>query len=177
MLPDAENAPPEGMQTFVDLCVSAHVRRQFCSPPFPVLLWQRAMSWAFVPETPVDENSNPKTRECNVRFGARSRNPVVHPVSISARMQNTTDGQLWPGISLSLALHPLPRLLGGCDNGRIIRHYCSDSASAQSSPAVNVARATNSSTTSPRESVSDTFGRPRRGGLRSTLMNLATPRA
>ncbi len=177
MFPDAENCPSMGNQVLVDLCVSVDVRRQLRLPPFPVLLRQRAVSRTLMPETPVDENGNPETRERHIRSGSRPRNRVVDPVSISACMKHATDSQLWLGISLSLTLHPLTRLLRGCNNSPASHHYCSDSASAQSNPAENVARATNSSTTSPRERVSDTLGRPRRGGLRSTLMNLATPRA
>jgi hypothetical protein len=55
MLPHVERKPAHRFETVVRGLVSLAIHTKLVTPPFSIVLWQDAMSWAGVPEAAVDK--------------------------------------------------------------------------------------------------------------------------
>lgn len=131
-----------------------------------------------MPEASVDEDDKTATCEHEIR-GAGQVLPV-EPISGAERSAEAADHELRGGVAVLHARHhPASLCLGDRVGHRASREpdqrSASVSASAQADVSRDVALSTIARTTSERERVVSTFGRPRRGGGVSTLRNLTIP--
>ena len=103
MLPDVDSKPSPSSQSFVFPSVAITVTQKLLFPPHPIVFRQYAMPWAMVPETAINENSNPRSAEDNVRT-PRQR-CVVKPVPHATAVQITAETQFRAGVLGGHGLH------------------------------------------------------------------------
>lgn len=106
MLPDAKDLPALRFEHSRRLTVPLHVPRQLRLPVLMMSSGNIRVHRAAVPEATIDEHSETKPSEDDVRptppIGARS---VVNPVSKALSVQDPPDCKLRLGVSSPVALH------------------------------------------------------------------------
>lgn len=73
MFPDPYDLPPLRLESSIRVDVPFAIRFQFLSPPLGIILRDRAMDGATMPETAIDENSDLVSRQGDINRSTGSR--------------------------------------------------------------------------------------------------------
>ncbi len=112
MLPDSHYSPTLRFQKPVCLSVPLDIAAKLFSPPAPVVLRDRAVSGAGVPETPVDEDCDSVPHQCDVDRPAGPVDTAMKAVSKAASPKFLTQADLGSRVG--------PCLFGQPNSSRVV---------------------------------------------------------
>jgi len=110
MFPDSHHLPARIVETSIGVGVATLIREDLLSPPRCVGLRPCRMIRTAMPETAVDEHSDPRPPEDNIRAAPNSGDRrVIDPVPKSTAMEELPESQFGRSVTLPCRFHPLPR--------------------------------------------------------------------
>lgn len=110
MLPESRDLPSGLRQALVRVSVASPVRRELLAPPGAIGVWFRAMHWAAVPETAIDEDGDFLFRKHDICPAPRLRDRThIDSVTHTESVEGRPDSHLRPGVTPTRRAHPLCR--------------------------------------------------------------------
>ena len=97
MLPDMHDSPPEIPKLSVFAAISGNILVELRRPPLGVVFRRRAMVWTAVPEAPIYEYGDSRSRQRDV--GGPRKGSEVNPVTQAESMQRASEGQFSSRVS------------------------------------------------------------------------------
>lgn len=104
-LPNCENIPPAAIQSLQRFPIPINIGFEFCSPEIYTRLRHDSVPAANVamPKTSMDKNTDPQSRQYNVRFSRQVLS--VKSESVALSVQKTSDHQFGLGVLTLDARH------------------------------------------------------------------------
>ncbi len=121
VLPNPDHSPISFLHTTVRITIALAIRRNLCSPPFPISFWRSSVNRTSMPIAAVDENGDTETRKYQIGSTAQTGHRLaVDKKAKATAMELRSQCNLRPGIPLPLATHTKSYLLRG-SRGSIAR--------------------------------------------------------
>src|SRR5690349_15527640 len=108
MFPHTNHGPTLVDKAAVRVVIPLAVPRELCAPPLRVSAWVGRVFGTGMPEAPVNEDDNPRSRKNDVRTSpAVEFERTLHAEAISPPVQFGSKRDLWPRMCARSAAHSL----------------------------------------------------------------------